>query len=401
MSESVRITRKQLYLLVSCVVFLGSIFFVHSFIFGAYGLRNPYPFESPSSYLRTQLHTCFSTKEYRDNGWRSDCYQQLGTRVMNHIELPAALRGLAQIQSEPQIRGWCHAFGHVLGQKEFQKTGSIGQSFLACSASIACGEGCFHGAVEGYLQSQGSSITKDVIQTACNEKESGNRVTYGACVHGLGHASMLVTGGNTEKALPMCDYLSNEIDRNACYAGVFMEDVLSFGPARTSMVKTDNPEYPCQDIPEVYRHECYASRSTFFLQQSNSNFAETAKFCDNIPSKYRADCYGTFGAQAVLMSDSARFVVSVCAGIERKDDRDSCLLQATIFKGFSTGGKLQGYADLCTEVEDRDKSSCFSFAGNDIERWYTGERAAKCLEITAKGTEEYAYCSGAKRGSSL
>ncbi len=390
-------TQKRNLILAGIFLCILGPFFLYSQLFGKYGLRNPFPFESVASYLRTEFLTCYGTEEYRDNVWRSDCYQELGNRVTAHFELPAALKGLAEIQDEPQIRGWCHAFGHVLGQREFKKTGSISQSFLACSTDIACGEGCFHGTLEGYLQAHGGAVTKEVIQNACKEEEAGNRVTYDACIHGLGHAAMLQTNNDIAKALPFCDYIADTHDQGICYTGVFMEDTFSFnGGKGNSTVDKDNPEYPCTELAAKYQHQCYASRSTFVLQQSRADYAKTSLFCNRIPPAFRTDCYGTFGAQAVLLSDDMTYVASVCSGIERAEDRESCFEQATIFKGFATGGDVQGYADLCNAAPEKDKAVCLALSGEDLARWYPGKRAEKCLMFTKSDSEEYQYCAGTK-----
>ena len=381
-------------------VFWGAFFF-YSQLFDSYGLRAPYPLEDSASYLHAQMHTCFGTKEYQQNIWRSDCYQALGKLVMAHFEIRDSLKGLAEIQTEPKIRPWCHAFGHVLGQQEFKKTGSIAETFLACSSQIACGEGCFHGAVEGYLQSHGGGVTKEVIRSACDKKTIANTVTFAACIHGLGHAAMLEEGENIQKALPLCEYLPSDNDRHICYSGVFMEDTLMFGGSNTtSTVQPSDPEYPCNELNPKYKDECYAAHSTFVLQQSRSDYTTAGKFCDHIPDAYRPSCYGSFGGQAVLASDSPSYEASVCAGVARTEDRNACLVQAMIFKGYSTAGKLSGYRELCEAVASaspQDINACWSFAGDDIERWYPTKRAESCSEITPANSDAYLYCAGVRK----
>ncbi len=50
---------------------------------------------------------------------------------------------------------------------------------------------------------------------------------YLNCVHGLGHGFMVVLENELFEALEACDTLTYERERENCYAGAFMENVMA------------------------------------------------------------------------------------------------------------------------------------------------------------------------------
>lgn len=384
-------TRRTLGVLILLSIF-GGVLFLHSLFFGEYGLRDPFLFERPASYLRTEFSACFKTKEFRNNAWRSDCLRTLGDRALASFGVDETLVGLSEIQNDSNIKPYCHAFGHVIGQREFEKTNSLGEAFLTCRKTIACGEGCFHGAVESYLRTFGGNLSKESVDGACNPDDAKNEVTRLACVHGIGHAAMLEYNGDVYASLPVCDYLTKASDKDECYAGVFMEDTFTYGsPNGNSLITPSKPTYPCEEIEERYKRQCYASRSTFVLQSSNSDYEKTSHFCERLPQQYRNVCYGAFGGQAVLQSEDPVYAVAICEAAKRKEDRTQCFMEVMKFKGHSLAGAPEGFRGVCEAVSEENILSCYALAGKEAERWHPNEREAQCKMI-APDTTHFMAC---------
>jgi hypothetical protein len=162
--------------------------------------------------------------------------------------------------ADPALRVSCHPVVHALGREIFRLKGNVHDSFMACDQT--CHSGCYHGAVERFLRGDSAHLARHVSQSeiaakaaaACDSK-APLRV-YFQCLHGLGHALMYFTENEIEKSVQTCDSLPDEWSREACYGGVFMENVFSTNPEKRNISATDY-HHPCNQMAAKYRGACY------------------------------------------------------------------------------------------------------------------------------------------------
>ena len=64
---------------------------------------------------------------------------------------------------------------------------------------------------------------------------------------------------------------------------------------KQSMLKEDDPLYPCNAIAEKYRRECYFLQSSAISLFNDNDFGATLKVCDTVPTKYVQVCYQSAG----------------------------------------------------------------------------------------------------------
>jgi hypothetical protein len=339
--------------------------------------------------LRASIMRCVSEPGWQ---WRSRCMVELGNVLSARFRLPDTLAALANIDEEPGIKQYCHTLVHTLGQNEYRSSSDLGTTFAACQSAIACGEGCFHGAVEGYLSEHSGSLSPSGIASVCTREEAGNDVNYEACNHGLGHAFMLVFENDLPHALELCDSLGME-ERQSCYAGVFMENVFSAGSEDhpTTYIDPENPLYPCTAISDRYGDTCYSSQAGHIFEESR-NFERVASFCESTPARFRSVCYRTIGSNAVLAFDTPEEIVRVCDLAPVGDARAYCLASALTYLGHGTAGDAKRLGGLCEAAHESDRRMCIALLGQTLEMWYPGKRAEYCERIGDFGKEGYQWC---------
>lgn len=342
-----------------------------------YGLRKKMGFENTTTYVRQQVIQCLKTGEA---SWRGKCFRELGGMLSSQFSLPESLTALAAIDKEEGIKQQCHALVHYLGQNEYKRERDLAATFRSClSSPVACGEGCFHGAVEGYVSEHGGTLDEERIPSVCSREFTENQVTYDACVHGLGHAFMLQNEGDIYPSLDSCRTLSSYSDRQFCYAGVFMENVFSFWTPehQSKFIRPDDPSYPCTDVREEYQLQCYGAQAAFVINQALSpNVIEAyrrgADFCASVPSFAQAECYGSIGSNIVVSTEDPRVVVEACSLTPEGAPRNRCYEEALVFIGHGSGGAPERIREVCGFIPDsRDAEHCELSAERVIGTWKT------------------------------
>lgn len=345
----------------------------------SFGLRAANRGEAVADYLRNQILTCVRQDV---NVWRSPCFSALARLVSSQISLPETLTGLSLIDTEEGIRQTCHAFVHFLGANEYKRTKDVSGTLAQCSTQIACGEGCFHGVIEGYFEEDGREFSAGSVSSLCRDDAVGNPTNYLACTHGIGHAFMLLYGNDVSPSLVGCDLLDAALERESCYAGVFMENVFSYGSANhVSSVDPADPGAVCRGLSDRYLSACYAFQSSFVIQQGRGDYAAGAAFCEEAPGGYRATCYRSIGADAAVSFVHAEPMADACMVAPSGEARISCLTGALVFLAQGSKGRAEVLFDLCEHVGDRERHGCFSVAGDVLADWYPGRKSELCARI--------------------
>jgi len=176
------------------------------------------------------------------------------------------------------------------------------------------------------------------------------------CVHGLGHGFMGIQDNELFKSLETCDTLNDEWERGSCYSGVFMENVMTqYNANRSSKyLKADQPLYPCTDVEDKYKTECYKMQTSYALDTQGGDFSKVFDLCGGIEDEFRPMCYQSLGRDASGKSvsdvDETRDTCMLGEGYEA---RSNCVVGAV--KDF-----ISYYSDdtqanaLCESLDDRD-----------------------------------------------
>jgi hypothetical protein len=116
--------------------------------------------------------------------------------------------------------------------------------------------------------------------------------------------------------------LLDQWEKESCYGGVFMENVMAYQSAdtKTKYLKADNAMYPCTDVGAAYKEQCYLMQTSHALIVKNNSFSEVFKTCAEVPeTEFQNICYQSLGRDASGQSNS-----------EATNTRDRCMLGQTI-----------------------------------------------------------------------
>ncbi len=347
--------------------------------------------EDPLVEWRTRIITCIESGE---RSWRGTCFREIATEMRAQHAFPDILAMLAKLDDESPVKESCHALMHYIGQDEYAATGDLPTTFARCATQIACGEGCFHGAVEGYMMDTGD-IAAEFLPALCDKSFTLTQTNHDACTHGIGHALMLVHRGDIMPSLERCDALTEERAREFCYAGVFMENVFGYGspfhPSR--FLDPERPAYPCTVLPERYGDMCYESQSSYVFNYLGGP-DKAAAFCATVPEAHQTTCYGNIGGDVVVGTASPGAVRAACSLAPEGVARERCYQQALVFRLHMTSGDVRALRPLCDAADATVQTSCDETAGVTIEDWYPGEREVRCTEAYADVPERFALCVG-------
>src|SRR5215210_1702247 len=114
-----------------------------------------------------------------------------------------------------------HQLAHLVGEATANRFGANKRGFGLCPNTF--NYGCVHGF---FIYVLGKSPTpRKAAQLICNAKPGGALVPTFNCWHGVGHGVMMARGNDLQASLGVCDSLGSPSAADACWQGVFMENV--------------------------------------------------------------------------------------------------------------------------------------------------------------------------------
>jgi len=198
----------------------------------------------------------------------------------------------------------CHQMTHVIGRAAAGIYGDLASTYS--QGDTLCGSGYYHGAMEAIVANADPDKMLEEADTFC--ADLGGRPKYSLfhynCAHGLGHGFMGVRVNELFQSLEACDALSDGWERNRCYGGVFMENVMTKNnPGRPSKyLKADQPLYPCDVVGNRYKNECYQRQSSYALETQGNAFSKVFRLCAEVEDEFRPACYQGLGWDASVQS---------------------------------------------------------------------------------------------------
>jgi hypothetical protein len=219
------------------------------------------------------------------------------------------------------VRSLCHPLTHVIGRAAAQKYSDVGEAYR--KGDHFCWSGYYHGVMEGILYEVKPEEIPGVVNSICQSIPGKEYYSfdYYNCVHGLGHGVMYITNSELFDALLLCDNLDGQWEKESCYGGVFMENVITdFENHFTDYLKPEEPLYPCTAVPEKNKHTCYLMQTSYVLKENGYDFVDAFKQCSTIEEQYQNTCYQSIGrdASGSTVSDISRTKAYCLLG---KDER--------------------------------------------------------------------------------
>jgi len=251
-----------------------------------------------------------------------------------------------------------HAYAHAIGIAAYDGTRDVSLVFSECTPAFQ--SGCYHGVVESYfgilIGNHGGHLDSVMVNALCRRQreDPDQRWLHFQCAHGMGHGLSMVAGYHLPTSLAGCDLVSDPWERESCYGGVFMENIVhatrphhevgrpegalagggdahaadpgdhahghahghTHGAAADDFppLRPEEPLYPCSVLDARYLESCYQMQTSAVLFFNDYDFARTAAVCAEAPEAFRPTCFRSLGrdVSSYTGQDDGR-AVSLCA----------------------------------------------------------------------------------------
>ena len=302
-------------------------------------------------------------------------------------------------KQDPDAEREAHPLVHHIGQRSFAHYGEPAKAMSHCRDVFW--SGCYHGVLQAYLGSL-AVVESHHIVSLCPPVVGVIDFSFKRynCLHGLGHGVTLQFHYDVLKSLAYCDYLTSEWDRESCYGGVFMENIVTFQTARqaqathahhgqhqaTSFMNGQDLLYPCSALDGKYLRSCYLMQTSAILTFLNYDFAQAFTQCERVVAEHQATCYRSLGRDisGYTLRDSER-VTQLCE-LGKGDQVRQCFIGAVKDFILTDASPDPGLA-LCRKLDGRFKSDCYGTVSEMVVTLYSdrGQRDQACR----KGEAEY------------
>jgi hypothetical protein len=275
------------------------------------------------------------------------------------------------------------------------------------------------------VQRSGAGITARTVNALCGDYRggSGNPWLLMHCAHGMGHGLTMLHRHHLPRALEGCDLLTSAFEREACYGGAFMENVVNatmphhpaaaaqagghgahghgghghaghgvgHGAAADSAApfRALDPKdllYPCSAMQERYLPACYAMQTSAILLQNGWDVAGAARECERAPGPHRRTCFISLGRDlsGAAMQDAAESIRR-CGRLD-PSVQPWCHNGAVSTTVQVTARAEDGFA-YCRMVRGADgKRECYDALGKQV------------LILEPEPARREAACAGAEEG---
>jgi len=98
-------------------------------------------------YASRVIQQCASSKDH------PTCYDQVIPKLMQSLSMKDTFKVTALIQQQDSSYWFCHALGHTLSTKEYEKDPSNWQNVVNECPVGMCSNGCIHGAIQAHFSS--------------------------------------------------------------------------------------------------------------------------------------------------------------------------------------------------------------------------------------------------------
>ncbi len=272
-------------------------------------------------------------------------------------------------EKDPFVVSQCHQLIHSVGNVAAEMYGGdIGKAFTYGDG--LCWSGYYHGVVEQALKQFNSETIAAKGDSFCANINGKAEYSfdYFNCVHGLGHGYMAVTKNELFESLDLCETLTGDWEKQSCYGGVYMENVMVDNRTHFSKyLKPDDLMYPCTAVAEKYKGQCYLMQTSYALTKNGRSFANLFELCAGVEEAYRDTCVESIGRDASGQSVSdPKQTHEWCALALNLRQQEHCIIGAAKdFVSYFHSDK-EAYT-LCAKEQGVVKTTC----ENTVKTYYT------------------------------
>ncbi|MEJ2312658.1 MAG: hypothetical protein P8Y07_02335 [Gemmatimonadales bacterium] len=363
-----------------------------------------------------------------------DCYQSGLTVELQRVGVRPTMTMLDDLALlDGDVSRDAHVYAHHVGIEAYRMSPDVTETFSSCTESFS--SGCYHGVIQAYFNDRGSADA-ETVEALCEpyrDDEQGRWILF-QCIHGMGHGLTMFFGHHLPRALEACDLLGDNWDRQSCYGGAFMENVMAatmphhpatmlasardeedassdsvntaaghgHGEGRLAgekpwkAVDPADPLYPCSVMAERYQHQCYLMQTSVMLWLNGNDLVAASRSCDVAPPRMRSTCHQSLGRDITARTK------------DPKEAERDCRAGSEPYRGWCYVGVVKGFVDwtsdaesgltFCRVVDDPGhKAMCYRGLGEEIATLVADDetRANLCAEA------EEEYVESCRRGARL
>ncbi|MBW3629347.1 MAG: hypothetical protein KY464_08630 [Gemmatimonadetes bacterium] len=323
---------------------------------------------------------------------RTSCFDSELLALLKQAGVGATMTVLERLgEADRDVRREGHLYAHSIGLAAFRGRDEVGATFSECTPIFQ--SGCYHGVIQSYFadlvgSSGPEAVTADAVNQLCGSYrgDPGKRWILFQCVHGMGHGLAMVHQHHLPRMLGGCDLLREAWEREGCYGGAFMENV----------VQATAPHHT------VGRPEAGGAHGHDPAGNADVDHAAMGHTSTATPSVDHA-AMGHTAAEAAAM-DHAAMGHGAPAGEPYKalDKNDplypcntldvrylrSCYSMQTSAILFFNGGDVPATARACDGAPEDFRTACYQSLGRDISA-YTLQDHAKAAQLCENGDPAY------------
>ena len=318
---------------------------------------------------------------------------------------------------DAQLRADGHVYAHAIGIAAGRAAGAdVAAAFTSCTVIFQ--SGCYHGVIQAYFE-RVHEVDTASVNALCRAYASpgADQWLRFQCVHGTGHGLTMYYDHNLPRALSGCDLLRAEWDRESCYSGAFMENIVHAtaphhaahelhahaappaAPAAPPFKPLDatDLQYPCSIMAQRYLVACYNMQTSVMLYFTHGDMAAAARGCLDAPQALRFVCYQGLGREI--------------SGYARQDHREAirlCGFAGVRYRPWCHFGVVKNFIDLTANPDDgiaycrsvgggANGLTCYEAVGEEIA---TLRNDAKAREAACAGVV-LAYRGACRYGARL
>ena len=388
---------------------------------------------------------------------RQSCYEGHLLDELDRAGVGASLHMLETIAfGDLTVEAQGHVYTHAIGIEAYSGETPFEDVFSECTVLFQ--SGCYHGVVQAHFMALGAADAERVVPLcAPYEGDPGDRWILFQCLHGLGHGLTMYYAHHLPKALEGCDFLTNDWNRQSCYGGAFMENVVNathphhpasdlvgegdegadgamdggamadaatetdagddapaghgahdHGAMATSgmveglepwePLRAEDPHYPCSVLDDRYLSACYMMQTSAMLWHNDGDIADAANSCVDAPDDWRFLCFVSLGRDV-----SGRTVLDPDDGLREcrkapEEFREWCYVGLVKNYVDVTATTTQGFA-FCRRIEPWAQARCYEAMGEQLIGLYADEpaRREECVAAEPESEElEQACLRGAR-----
>jgi hypothetical protein len=329
---------------------------------------------------------------------RLACREAAVVRIARERGIAQAVDVVARLDA-PDGEG--HVLTHMVGIRGYRGAATVAESFAQCTPIHQ--SGCYHGVIQAYFdevrQDPGpAGLDADRMDAVCAPYDGaqGDRWQYFQCLHGVGHGVMLVHDNHLPRALASCDLLSGRWEREVCYGGAFMENVMGVVAPHHDHVAAapdaddpgghhdhhahhghhdaaaepfpaidpDDLHYPCSVLDERYRMACYDMQTAAMLHTLDGDIAATAAACRNAPDPIlRSVCHRSLGRDINAITNGVHARSAELCALAAPADRGACHTGVVKNVIDVTANPASGLAYCAVVADGAESQACYRAIG--------------------------------------